>query len=72
MGEKLKTKRAKFRVGDEAFLRVRVIKTDRRSSPAMVQVMGVARGWAMSDAIYEDELESLRERGPRRPAARGK
>lgn len=71
MGERMKNK-PKFKVGDEAFLRVRVIKTDRRRSPAMVQIMAVANGWAMSDLIYEDELESLRERGPRRPAARGK
>ena len=59
----MKKPKAKFKVGDVVNLPVKIVKVDRRTTLPTYHVIGMERMWHFSDAMYEDELRPLKERG---------
>ncbi len=56
--------KARFSVGQIVNLPVKIVKIDRRTTLPTYWVIGLERGWFLTDQIYEDELRSLtKERG---------
>ena len=66
--KKPKRKKPKFKVGELANLRVRILKVDRRWRPERFMIQSCGAGWILEDMVDPEELRPLtaEEIDPRR------